>query len=80
MTITDENKTKQKKRKQLFFSLALTLANCSSLFCILSMQNKAIFVIKLQISKYLFLAGPKIWEGLAVADKIFKPSDVLDGM
>lgn len=43
------------------------------------MQNKAIFVIKLQISKYLFLAGPKIWEGLAVADKIFKPSDVLDG-
>lgn len=40
------------------------------------MQNKTIFVIKLQINKYLFLAGP-ISEGLAEAGEIFKSSDVL---
>lgn len=44
------------------------------------MQNKAIFVIKLQINKYLFLAGLKIWEGLAETGKIFKFNDVLDGI
>lgn len=51
---------KKKKRKQLFFSLALTLANGSRLFCILSMQNKAIFVIKLQINKYLFFSSQNL--------------------